>query len=46
MEIQATAEQKPFDDQQMNRMMELGRHGVELLIAKQQRVLSNLMRLQ
>ncbi len=43
VEVQATAEQRPFDDAQLQRMIELARRGVELLIAKQQAVLSNLM---
>src|SRR5581483_1551789 len=43
VEIQATAEQKPFDEEQLRRMMEQARRGVETLITKQQSVLSNLM---
>ena len=43
VEVQATAEQKPFDHAQLQRMMELARGGVEGLIAKQQAVLSNLL---
>ncbi len=43
VEVQATAEQKPFDDAQLKRMMELARKGVESLIAKQQAVLSSLL---
>ncbi len=43
VEIQATAEQRPFDEEQLRRMMELARRGVETLITKQQSVLSNLM---
>ncbi len=43
VEVQATAEQRPFDDAQLQRMIELARRGVELLIAKQQAVLTNLM---
>ncbi len=43
VEIQATAEQRPFDEEQVRRMMELARRGVETLITKQQSVLSNLM---
>ncbi len=43
VEVQATAEQKPFDDAQLKRMMELARKGVETLIAKQQAVLSSLL---
>ena len=43
VEVQATAEQRPFDEEQLQRMIGLARHGVESLIAKQQGVLSNLM---
>ncbi|HVZ59502.1 MAG TPA: ribonuclease PH [Terriglobales bacterium] len=43
VEIQATAEQKPFDEDQLRRMTDLARRGVESLITKQQSVLSNLM---
>jgi ribonuclease PH len=43
VEVQATAEQRPFDDAQLKRMIELARRGVESLIAKQQAVLSNLL---
>jgi ribonuclease PH len=43
VEIQATAEQRPFDEAQLQRMMELARRGVEGLIAKQRAVLSHLM---
>ncbi len=43
VEIQGTAEQKPFDDEQLARMVELGKRGVEQLIVRQQRVLSNLL---
>ncbi len=43
VEIQATAEQRPFDDAQLQRMMELARRGVESLIAKQRAVLGNLL---
>lgn len=42
VEVQATAEQRPFDDDQFRRMLELARKGVEELIAKQQAVLGNL----
>ena len=42
VEIQGTAEQHPFDDAQLKRMMELARKGIESLIAKQKAVLSNL----
>ncbi|MGI9101516.1 MAG: ribonuclease PH [Terriglobales bacterium] len=43
VEVQATAEQRPFDEAQMKRMVELARKGVEGLIAKQQAVLSGLL---
>jgi ribonuclease PH len=43
VEIQGTAEQKPFDDGQLERLLELGKRGIEQLIARQQRVLSNLL---
>jgi ribonuclease PH len=43
VEIQGTAEQHPFDDAQLKKMMELARRGIESLIAKQQAVLSKLM---
>src|SRR5689334_8173352 len=42
VEIQATAEQRPFDDEQLREMMQLARRGVESLIAKQRAVLSGL----
>ena len=43
VEVQATAEQRAFDDAQLKRMIELARRGVESLIAKQQAVLGNLL---
>ncbi len=43
VEIQATAEQRPFDDAQLKRMMELARKGIESLISKQQSMLSTLL---
>ncbi len=43
VEVQATAEQRPFDDAQLKRMIELAKRGIESLIAKQQSVLSNLL---
>ncbi|MGH9651623.1 MAG: ribonuclease PH, partial [Terriglobales bacterium] len=43
VEVQATAEQKPFDEQQLRRMIELAGRGIDSLIAKQQGVLSGLM---
>ena len=42
IEIQATAEQVPFDDAQLQRMLELARKGVNDLVAKQQAVLGTL----
>jgi len=39
VEIQGTAESKPFDAQQMQRMLDLARQGVGQLIAKQKEVL-------
>ena len=42
VEIQATAEQHPFDDDQLREMMTLARRGVESLIAKQRAILSGL----
>jgi ribonuclease PH len=46
IEIQATAEQVPFDDAQLQRMLELARKGVDQLITKQQAVLGTLPLLQ
>jgi ribonuclease PH len=43
VEVQATAEQKPFDEAQLKKMMDLARKGIESLIAKQQAILGNLM---
>ena len=42
IEIQATAERRPFDDAQLAKMMALARQGIEALVAKQQAVLSGL----
>jgi ribonuclease PH len=42
VEVQATAEQHPFDDNQLKQMMELAAGGIESLIAKQQSVLKRL----
>src|SRR5205085_12694123 len=42
VEVQATAEQKPFDDEQLRRMLDLARHGIGELIAKQKAVLQEL----
>jgi ribonuclease PH len=46
VEVQATAENKVFDERQFSKMMALAQKGVESLIAKQQAVLSNLTLLQ
>jgi len=43
VEIQATAEQRPFDDAQLQQLMTFARKGVETLIAKQQAVLKQLL---
>ena len=43
VEIQATAEQRPFDDAQLQQLMSFARKGVETLIAKQQAVLKQLL---
>src|SRR5438477_2085400 len=43
VEIQGTAEQAPFDDAQLKKMMDMARKGIESLIAKQQAVLSKLL---
>jgi len=40
--LQATAEQRPFDEAQLKKMMELARKGIESLVAKQQAVLNKL----
>ena len=42
IEVQATAEHRPFDDAQLAKMMSLARQGIESLVAKQQAVLSGL----
>jgi ribonuclease PH len=43
VEIQGTAEQHPFDDVQLKKMMDLARKGIESLIAKQQAMLGSLL---
>jgi len=43
VEIQGTAEQHPFDDAQLKKMMDMARKGIEALIAKQQAVLGSLL---
>lgn len=42
VEVQATAERRVFDEQQLSRMIALASDGVESLIAKQQAILSRL----
>jgi ribonuclease PH len=42
VEVQATAEHRVFDEQQLSQMLAFARKGVETLIAKQQAVLSTL----
>lgn len=42
VEVQATAEQHPFDDAQLKKMMEFASRGIETLIARQRTVLQNL----
>ena len=42
VELQATAEQRPFDDAQLKKMMDLARKGIESLVAKQQAALNKL----
>jgi ribonuclease PH len=39
VEVQATAEQTPFEQEQMNRLLELARHGIGQLIEIQKDVL-------
>jgi len=43
VEIQGTAEQHPFDDAQLKKMMDLARKGIESLVAKQQAMLGSLL---
>jgi ribonuclease PH len=42
IEVQCTAEQHPFDEPQLHRMMELAKRGIDSLIAKQQATLGGL----
>jgi ribonuclease PH len=44
VEIQATAEQHPFDENQLKIMMDMAVRGVDSLIARQKAVLSDLLR--
>jgi ribonuclease PH len=43
IEVQATAERRPFDDAQLTKMLSLARGGIESLVLKQQAVLKGLM---
>jgi ribonuclease PH len=42
IEVQATAEHRPFDDAQLAQMMALARKGIESLVARQQALLTGL----
>ena len=42
VEVQATAERRPFDDAQLAKMIALAKKGIEALVAKQQAVLTGL----
>ncbi len=42
IEVQATAERRPFDDAQLSKMLTLARQGIEALVLRQQAVLSGL----
>jgi ribonuclease PH len=46
VEVQCSAEQRPFDDAQLQEMIVLARGGVEQLIARQQTLLSGLTLMQ
>lgn len=46
VEIQSTAEHQAFDELQLERMMDLGRKGIQNLLAKQQSLLKSLALLQ
>jgi len=43
VEIQATAEQRAFDEEQLHRMTELAKRGVESLISRQRAILGTLL---
>jgi len=43
VEVQATAEQRPFDEAQLKKMMDLAKKGIESLVAKQQALLGTLL---
>jgi ribonuclease PH len=42
IEVQATAERRPFDDAQLAKMMALARQGIESLVVRQQAILGGL----
>jgi ribonuclease PH len=42
VEVQATAEQHPFDEAQLKKMMEFASKGIDSLIAKQRSILQKL----
>jgi ribonuclease PH len=46
VELQSTAEHQVFDEVELERMMDLGRRGIQTLLAKQQSVLKTLALLQ
>jgi ribonuclease PH len=46
VEVQATAEQHPFDEAQLKKMMDFASKGIDQLIAKQRMVLQKLPLLQ
>lgn len=46
VEVQATAEQRPFDEAQLKKMMDIASKGIESLIAKQRSILQTLPLLQ
>jgi ribonuclease PH len=46
VEVQATAEHQAFDDKQLEKMTELARKGIQLLLSKQKSVLKDLAILQ
>lgn len=46
VEVQATAEHQVFDEIQLEKLMELARRGIQLLLAKQQSLLKSLALLQ
>jgi ribonuclease PH len=43
VEVQATAEQRPFDEALLKKMMDLAKRGIESLVAKQQALLGTLL---